>query len=246
MRLTLLFFVLILISVLTACGPSSTKSGSTPSASSCNGPTLPGSGICQERAASYLKLAPGPRPPAPDGCQWVVNETTMSAGEYLLYYAAKCKDKVTALDFAGGAHSGELTFATAAMSGDGVKGRKIVSIFSAESGDPSASILPVAKQAIKSKVEAAKCQMRPAGYSGWPGDAWVVDVSPAEAAKARKDEPRTACGPYGLDEDSQTFWRIFQGSAWFFELGQDSLEVDPGSFTLVRKDDKGNWTPVSN
>lgn len=170
----------------------------------------------------------------------------MSAGEYLLYYAAKCKDKVTALDYAGGAHSGELTFATAAMSGDSVKGRKIVTIFGAESSDPNTSILLVAKQAIKSKAEAAKCQVRHAGYAGWPGDALVVDVTPAEAAKARKDEPRTACGPYGLDEHSQTFWRVFQGSAWFFELGQDSLEIDPASFTLVRKDEKGNWVPVSN
>ena len=104
----------------------------------------------------------------------------------------------------------------------------------------------MAKPAIKNKAEAAKCEVRSAGYSGWPGDALVVDVSAAEAAKARKDEPRTACGPYGLDEDSQTFWRVFQGTAWFFELGQDSLEVDPGSFTLVHKDEKGNWVPVAN
>lgn len=247
MRPTFLFPLLALISATIACRPTSTKQAdASASATACSGPALPGSGICPERAESYLRLAQGPRPPAPDGCQWVVNETTMSGGEYLLYYAAKCKDKVTALDYSGGAHSGELKFATAAMSGDSVKGRKIVSLFSVETGNPNASILSVAKPAIKNKAEAAKCAVRSAGYSGWPGDALVVDVSAAESAKARKDEPRTACGPYGLDEDSQTFWRVFQGTAWFFELGQDSLEVDPGSFTLVRKDEKGNWVPVAN
>ena len=239
--------VIVLTAATISCGPSSNKQpASTASPTACSGPALPGSGICQDRAESYLRLAQGPRPPAPDGCQWVVNETTMSGGEYLLYYAAKCKDKVTAIDYAGGAHSGELKFATAAMSGDSVKGRKIVSLFSAEPGNPNAAILSVAKPAIKNKAEAAKCEVRSAGYTGWPGDALVVDVSAAEAAKARKDEPRTACGLYGLDEDSQTFWRVFQGTAWFFELGQDSLEVDPGSFTLVRKDERGNWVPVAN
>ncbi len=68
-----------------------------------------------------------------------------------------------------------------------------------------------------------------------------MDVSAAEAAKARKDEPRTACGPVGLDEDSETYWRVFQGYSWFFELGQDEAEIDPGSLTLIHKDAQGKW-----
>ena len=70
----------------------------------------------------------------------------------------------------------------------------------------------------------------------------MVDVSPAEAAKAPKNEPRTACGQYGLDEDAQVFWRAFQGFAWYFDLGQEQMEIDPGSLTVATKDEGGNWS----
>lgn len=165
----------------------------------------------------------------------------MPGGEYLLYLAAECKGKVTALEFEGGAHMAHLSYVTSALAGDVVKGQKVVEIGSAEPSAPNAAVLTITRAAIKNGTEAAKCQVRPAKIAGWPADAVVVDVSAAEAAKAPKDEPRTACGPYGLDEDSQRFWRVFQGFAWFFELGQDEMEIDPGSFTIVRKDDRGNW-----
>jgi hypothetical protein len=42
------------------------------------------------------------------------------------------------------------------------------------------------------------------------------------------------CGPYGISDDSSAFWRILGNSAWYFDLGQNVWEVDPGSFTVVK------------
>ena len=201
--------------------------------------TMPGTGLCRADAGSYLRLAAGPRPEAPKGCTWVVNEMPMPGDKYLLYFAAKCNGKMTTLDFAGGAHKSELSYAVSTMGT--AKGEKVVEIWGAEPGDPKKAVLIHAREMIKNPKEAAQCQTRAAGFEGWPADALVVDIGAAEAAKLPKDGPRSACGPYGLDEDSQTFWRVFQGFSWFFNLGQDSLEIDPGSFTIVRKDDRGKW-----
>ncbi len=246
-----LFPLVCLVAAITGCTPApapatSAKSGvETPKACGDNDRALPGTGLCASGAAGLLALAPGDRPNAPRGCMWTVNEAPF-ADEFLLYYAAKCAGKVTTLEYAGGAHMAELTYVTSAISGDAVKGQKAVRIAGGgRPGEPNAGILGTAREALGNPALAAKCQVFPAKNPNWPTDALVVDVSPAEAAKARKDEPRTACGPFGLDEDSQSFWRVFQGFSWYFELGQDEMEVDPGSFTLVHKDDKGQWVRSS-
>lgn len=231
-----------LFAALSGCSQAREKhAAAAPAGCSDQSEKLPGTGLCQNQAAALLQFAGGDRPPAPQGCDWVVSQTEMAGGEYLLYRAARCNGKITRLDYAAGAGMAELSYAVSAYFGDSAKGQKIVSIAGTEPGDPHSSILRLARTALKNKAEAGRCQVRPAKVDGWPADALVVDVSPAEAAKAPKDEPRTACGPYGLDEDSQTFWRVFQGRSWFFELGQDSVDVDPGSFTMIHADDKGQW-----
>lgn len=203
-----------------------------------DGPRLPGSGVCQGRAVNYLNFDAGPRPEAPEGCEWIVNETELAGGEYLLYLAAKCADKVTKLDYAGGAHMAVLSYDTTAIGGEEMKGTEVAYILSAEP-DPKTAILNHAREVMDNKAEAAKCSVRPANIEGWPADAFVVDVSAAEAAKFPKDEVRSACGKYGLDEDSQRFWRAFGGFTWFFELGQDVPLVDAGSFTIYTPNSAG-------
>jgi hypothetical protein len=54
----------------------------------------------------------------------------------------------------------------------------------------------------------------------------------AESDKIATEGIRTACGPFGLDQDSQRFWRIIGDRAWFFDLGQDDAPIDPGSLTI--------------
>jgi hypothetical protein len=58
--------------------------------------------------------------------------------------------------------------------------------------DPQTAILSYAREALKKASDRANCRVRLANIKGWPADALVVDVSEAEASKARKDEPRSA------------------------------------------------------
>jgi hypothetical protein len=171
----------------------------------------------------------------------MVNEVAVAGGDYVLYLAASCANgNVTTLDYSGGAHKAELTFAVSGPVG-GPEKHKIIEIHGMDEKNPHAALLRAAREAIADRAEAGKCSVRPARINTFPSDALVVDVSPEQAAKARKDEPRTACGRYGLDEHTQRFWRVFQNFSWFFELGQDDMDIDPGSLTMISRDGKGNW-----
>ncbi len=88
------------------------------------------------------------------------------------------------------------------------------------------------RDGIKNKAQRARCVVRPAKEQGWPGDAIVVDDP---TVKGRKGELRDAvCGDYGYTPDGAAFWRILGDFAWYFDLGQDVWQVDPGSFTVVK------------
>lgn len=223
----LCLYGLIAAGMLTGCG-----GGSTPAKTETPVSKAP------EKPASPIVFAAGARPKPPAGCEWAMNQTPLPGDEFLLYMAAKCNGKTKTLFYAGGAHKAELSYAEG--------GPAVVQMMTAEGGETDAAILRHTREAMDSKAQAAKCSVRLAKNEFWPADAKVVDVSAAEAAKAPKDEPRSACGKYGLNEDAQMFWRVFQGFAWYFDLGQDEMEIDPGSLTIATKDAQGNWTPVKN
>ena len=210
-----------------------------------DGTRLPITGICAGRAVNHLNVADGEAPEAPEGCHWAVQETRFNE-DVLLYRAAQCDGRTTRLAYAAKAGLAELSYDSAAY-GDPdnvMKGQVVAHIAPADATDKTAALLRVARDAIDDPAQKAGCSVRNARIEGWPRDALVVDVSEAEADKAPKDEPRTACGPFGLDEDSAAYWRVFQGYSWFFQLGQDALQIDPGSFTLLRKGTDGHWTPT--
>jgi hypothetical protein len=185
--------------------------------------------------ASPLVFAGGKRPNPPAGCEWVLKSVAMPGDEFLLYLAAQCKGKTRELQYSGGAHRAELKFEENQPA--------VVEIRGAEPGQGKQAVEGHVRGTLN-KAEAARCFVRPARNEFFPADALVVDVSDAEAAKAPKNEPRSACGNYGMDEDSQSFWRVFQGYAWYFNLGQDEPEIDPGSLTLARKDAAGKWVAL--
>lgn len=94
---------------------------------------------------------------------------------------------------------------------------------------------------------AGKCALRPPyRIEGLPADAMIVDV-PRTDADLERDDAAPACGPFGYNPagGSIDFWRTHQGYAWFFSMGTDFWDVDPGSFTLVTKDGPNGWVRVS-
>jgi hypothetical protein len=208
-----------------------------------DGPRLPGSGLCQGRAVNYLTdTDPEAELYRPD-CQWVVNETPMPGGEYLLYLAAKCGGVTSTLELSAGAHMATLSVVKSAMLDPSVLadgGMEVAKVFSTDGGSPEASIFQRASAGMDA-TEAAKCEVTKVDPEyGYPPDAYVVDYKPAFKAKLPTDEPPDwSCGDYGV-HDSATFWRVFGGFAWYFDLGQDAwVDFQPGSLTLLTAADLG-------
>jgi hypothetical protein len=212
-----------------------------------DGPRFPISKLCVGRSINYLDPEKKLITEALDGCSWTMQETSFPApdGEQvLLFRALSCKGATTQLEFHGGAHSAALGYVASALYPDAVKNSvEPVRIFGSPDQDPKAAIEAL-KAGIADKTERASCVLEPAGINLWPADALVIRPNAKARAKAPKDEPLAACGEFGVDEDSQTFWRIFQGYAWFFSMGQDTMDFDPASFTLMRKGADGSWGQV--
>jgi hypothetical protein len=195
---------------------------------------LPVTGLCQAQATALLLAASGAQATAPEGCSWSVEEAAMTDRTALLYRGARCKERSTKLKFVPGTPLGRFLILASPYEDAPADDAPLASLTLAEN---PAALLGIVRAQVKDPAERARCQLRPAAIEGWPADAQVVDEVPPPPA----DGVRSACGPLGLDEDSQTFWRLSQNRAWFFELGQESAIVDPGSFTIVNKDKSGAW-----
>ncbi|RYD49651.1 MAG: hypothetical protein EOP60_13390 [Sphingomonadales bacterium] len=231
------------IAALSACSGKAPDNASAPANTTATVATAPGcapnsaklpiTGLCQEQAAALLLASPGTQPTAPDDCTWVVNEAKVLEGA-LLYRAAKCAEGTATLEFVPGARMASFDLAVSPY-GKQSGADTIAQVIDGKDG--KAIILAEARRLIEDPVERARCQVREAKMEDWPADALVVDEVPIPEA----DGIRSACGEFGLDEGAQTFWRVSQGSAWFFRLGQETPVVDAASFTLVNRDAAGNW-----
>lgn len=211
---------------------------------------LPVSGLCPSEAEALIQDANVGMDRSVLGdltdCTWSVNETAFPMGEVLLYRAATCGDTVATMALHGGAHRADLILQTAAV---GAAGDDAVVGFAigADTTPPTDAI----RTFVHADLEAnghdaayiARCQVRPVGDAP---DAYVVDAYAADAQPTSTDGPRSDCGQYGYTDDSYAFWRIAHGFAWYFNLGQDAYQdIDPGSLTLVARDDSGRWGPVT-
>ncbi|RYM11056.1 hypothetical protein [Sphingobium cupriresistens] len=247
-----------LLASLTACAPppadqsanNAQTSNAAPVVSMTSAPAcpdkaarLPGTGLCPADAAALLPA--DDHPSLPDGCAWSVNEAALPDDIWLLYRAARCAGKTTALAYAPARPLARLVYALSPMGGDQAKGATLVAFAPADHHDPQSTILALTRAAITDQADDHGCHVRKADIPGWPADALVVDIPAAEAAAMRQDEIRTACGPLGLDQGSQLYWRIRQGHVWHFDLGQESPEINPRSLTLVRKEAGGRWAAIA-
>lgn len=200
------------------------------------GETLALTGFCKTRAVNYLQMDSSASPSAPDGCEWQVAETELPGGDVLLYRALKCGKKQTRIEFSGGAHRGELQLVESAMEGKLSEPRPIVYFYVAD-GDAAKAVTARARESIQAKAEAAKCNARPAKVDGWPKDAMVVD----NGERSADGDPVAVCGDLGYFDEANRFWRVVQGYAWFFDFGQDLVEIDPGSITLMSQGENGEY-----
>ncbi len=214
-------------------------SATTP-ASPCadDGPRLALTGLCEGRAINYLNMDTSASPEPAEGCEWKVMETQF-VDDVLLYRGLQCGARETKLEFAGGAHRAELLLTDSAY-GPIAEPSAMVSVYVIE-GDALTGVTQRALEGIETKAEAEGCAAKFAKQEFWPSDAIVVDIPAAKVTTDAADGPRTACGPLGLDEDSSAFWRVAQGFGYFFNLGQDAFEIDPGSFTMMTKAADGGW-----
>lgn len=251
-----------------ACTPGEDKTAERVAEATCpdDGPRLPGTGLCQGRAANYfdparLSAASGD---LPEGCSYVINETmTPDPDEAILYSALSCKGRTTQLEMSAGAGSASLGRVTSGFFEQvpeaGAEGWEVVRLFRLEGvADPKAKILEIAKgNAAEEKIDAAElaaCEVRAAG-EGFPADALLVDVNDAykKEKKLGSHDPETdgpsagvyaACGSYGVT-DAVDFWMIRDGYLWFVRQGQDLPDFAAGSLTVFRKGADGAWGPVS-
>jgi hypothetical protein len=200
---------------------------------------LPATALCQNEARVRLKEAGGGRPEAPAGCTWVVNELTLPRDITLLYLATRCGDRVTALKHAPGERLSLLTYDWSARDGEALRGQTVATMLDASEAEPVEALLALAREAHPDAAEAARCVVAPANAQGWPADALVVTLPAGAAPPVAPVTHSEVCGPYGHTTDAQRYWRVVDGVAFHFNLGQDTPEVDPGSFTLVRRDPSG-------
>lgn len=203
------------------------------------GERLAGTDLCQNEARDFIRQDPAIRTPELPDCDWVVGETMLPANEALLYYAAVCKGVETKLGYGGGAKSAEIAYERSALFGDAAIGRVVIRLFGTEP-DPQGALKAAIAEAPE--AERASCEIRLAGYEGWPPDALLIAPNAAARANLPEDEPIAACGPMGVDEDSVSYWRVRQGYAWYFDLGQEDPDFDAGNIVAVVKGADGRWT----
>jgi hypothetical protein len=208
-----------------ACAPNSVK--------------LPVTGLCQEQAAALLLAAQQPEA-AGDGCSWVVNEVKVLDGGALLYRALRCNGRTATLEFVPSAQMGSFDLGVSPWSAEASR-ETVIRMASVEGGDANAKILETARRLIDNPAERARCQVRRLNIESSPTDALVVDEVPAPP----EDGVRSACGEFGYDGGAQSFWRVSQGIAWFFRLGNDSPPIDPASVTLLNRSPAGQWVRAS-
>lgn len=212
--------------------------GAAPDTCADGGTKLSGTGLCQDEARALIVLDPEVRSPELADCQWAAEETMLPGDEALLYLAATCQGAATKLAFAGGAERAEIAYEGSALFGEAAAGRAVIYLYGTDP-DPQGAL----KAAIAALPEGERetCEIRPAGREGWPSDALVIAPNEAVRAGLPQDQPVVACGPLGVDETKVRYWRVRQGFAWFFDLGDRDPDFDAGNMTVIAKGADGAW-----
>jgi len=215
---------------------------------------LPLTGLCESEAA---RLIPPVNRDFVDGlaafnCKAVIAEAPMM-GDVALYHAAQCKGgpgkgRPVELEFSGGAHSGSIYVVGGGMETGADRTKEFGKLLISDPSDPTGSMVRWVRETYEaagaSKADASKCRARRVEGTA---DLWQVDeYTNAQLKTLKTDGPRTACGRYGTDEDSNGYWRIAHGFAFYANFGQDAYQdFDLKTLTVVTKTNDV-WTVVGD
>ena len=195
------------------------------------GGLLPGSGLCR---ADALVLLPKPQPGGgspPEGCDTAAQEAQLTGGRWLLYAAQRCGERIARLSVTpqqGGALV--LRYAETARNA-GLVGRKTLTIVDGRPAQEHLAVYSLVMAGLP-RLRADRCALRPAPGPGYPYDAFVFDLPPAEARlTAALDQP---CGPYGRSARTDNYWRLLDGIGIFTVFGDDQPEYDPASLAVYK------------
>ncbi|MGE0827795.1 MAG: hypothetical protein AB7O04_00390 [Hyphomonadaceae bacterium] len=237
--------VAIAFALLAGCGPTaqqSTSGASETAGGACadGGARLAGTGLCQSEANALLGRDPDVRTPELEDCTWSVKELMLPGDEALLYRAAACGGVETTLAYAGGARRAEISYESSAVYGAAASGRVVIALYGTDP-DPQGAL----KAAIAELPagDRAACEIVPAQREGWPTDALLIAPNAAARARLPAGQPVIACGPLGINETELSYWRVRQGFAWFFDLGDRDPDFDAGNMGVFTRSDDGAWRP---
>lgn len=201
-------------------------------------PRLEGTGLCRAEAESLAARDPNVRTPELVDCTWAIRDLMLPGDEALLYRSATCKGIETKLAYAGGAHRAEISYESSAVYGAAGAGRVVLSLYGTDP-DPQGALKAAIAEAPA--AERSTCEIRTAGYEGWPTDALLIAPTAAARARLPRGEKVKACGPMGIDETKASYWRVRQGFAWYFDLGAQDPDFDAGNMVVVAKGADGVW-----
>lgn len=200
---------------------------------------LEGTKLCQSEAKALMVLDPKVRTPELENCQWRVNEAILPGDEAVLYSAATCGGVMTKLGFSSGARSADLAYEHSALYGEKGVGRVMIKLFGVEPDPQGALKAALAELPAKGK---AGCEIRLAKQDGKAADVLVLAPKADVAARLSPSEQEAFCGPMGESNKTVRYWRVKQGYAWFFDLGDRDPDFDAGNMVVVTKSASGAWT----
>lgn len=195
------------------------------------GGLLPGSGLCRNEALARL---PKPQPggwSTPQGCDTAAQEAQLPGGRWLLYAALRCGERIARLAVTpqqGGAL--DLRYAETARNAE-LMGRKALTIVIGRPAEEHLAVYTLVTGGL-TQQQTQHCALRTPPGPGYPWDAFVFDLPPADARlTAAIDQP---CGPYGRSARTDKYWRLFSGLGVFYVFGDDQPEYDPTSLTVYQ------------
>lgn len=214
---------------------------------------LPFSKLCTSQVKNLL-------PPPSDhfteglamfGCKPVINDGTI-VGQIMIYQAAQCKGGPITLEGGFGAHSGSIDVWGGGMNPDfdgsyNFDAYSLVTVVSAGPEDPTGAMMRWVREGMEGADPSYIRKCRPQRVPMLGPDVWVVDEYAADESPPSADGPRSACGPFGYDEDNAAYWRIAHGLAMFFNMGQEAYsDIDANSLTIIAKGPDGQYHPVKD